>query len=56
MREREREREREYTEEERERENQETEDEILEYLLGVSKNLVHPLHPVYDDGNNGGVH
>ena len=26
----------------------------LEYLLAVSKNLAHPLHPVYDDGNGGG--
>ena len=31
------------------------EDEILEYLLAVSKNLAHPLHPVYDDGKGGGV-
>ena len=30
------------------------EDEILEYLLAVSKNLAHPLHPVYDDGKGGG--
>ena len=26
----------------------------LEYLLAVSKNLVRPLHPVYDDGKGGG--
>ena len=26
----------------------------LEYLLAVSKNLAHPLHPVYDDGKDGG--
>ena len=26
----------------------------LEYLLAVSKNLAHPLHPVYDDGIGGG--
>ena len=26
----------------------------LEYLLAVSKNLTHPLHPVYDDGKGGG--
>ena len=26
----------------------------LEYLLAVSKNLAHPLHPVYDDGKGGG--
>ena len=26
----------------------------LEYLLIVSKNLAHPLHPVYDDGKGGG--
>ena len=26
----------------------------LEYLLTVSKNLAHPLHPVYDDGKGGG--
>ena len=26
----------------------------LEYLRGVSKNLAHPLHPVYDDGKGGG--
>ena len=25
----------------------------LEYLLAVSKNLAHPLHPVYDDGKGG---
>ena len=25
----------------------------LEYLLAVSKNLAHPLHPVYDDGKVG---
>ena len=25
-----------------------------EYLLAVSKNLVHPLHLVYDDGKGGG--
>ena len=24
----------------------------LEYLLAVSKNLAHPLHPVYDDGKD----
>ena len=27
----------------------------MEYLLAVSKNSAHPLHPVYNDGNNGGV-
>ena len=27
----------------------------MEYLLAVSKNLAHPLHPVYDDGKGGGV-
>ena len=47
--------EREYTAEECERENKKTDDEILEYLLAVSKNLAHPLHPVYDDGKGGGV-
>ena len=26
----------------------------VEYLLAVSKNLAHPLHPVYDDGKGGG--
>ena len=26
----------------------------LEYLLAVSENLAHPLHPVYDDGKGGG--
>ena len=26
----------------------------LEYLLAVSKNLAHPLHPVCDDGRGGG--
>ena len=26
----------------------------LEYLLAVSKNLAHPLHPAYDDGKGGG--
>ena len=26
----------------------------LEYLLAVSKNLAHPLPPVYDDGKGGG--
>ena len=26
----------------------------LEYLLALSKNLAHPLHPVYDDGKGGG--
>ena len=26
----------------------------LEYLLAVSKNLAHPLHPVHDDGKGGG--
>ena len=26
----------------------------LEYLLAVSKNLAHPLHPVSDDGKGGG--
>ena len=26
----------------------------LEYHLAVSKNLAHPLHPVYDDGKGGG--
>ena len=26
----------------------------LEYLLAVSKNLAHLLHPVYDDGKGGG--
>ena len=26
----------------------------LEYLLAVPKNLVHPLHAVYDDGKGGG--
>ena len=26
----------------------------LEYLLAVSKNLAHPLHPVYGDGQGGG--
>ena len=26
----------------------------LEYLLAVSKNLAHPLHPVYDNGKGGG--
>ena len=26
----------------------------LEYLLAVSKNLAHPLQPVYDDGKGGG--
>ena len=26
----------------------------LEYLLAVSKNLAHPLHPVYGDGKGGG--
>ena len=26
----------------------------LEYLLAMSKNLAHPLHPVYDDGKEGG--
>ena len=26
----------------------------LEYLLAVSKNLPHPLHPIYDDGKGGG--
>ena len=25
----------------------------LEYLLAVSKNSAHPLHPVYDDGKGG---
>ena len=25
-----------------------------EKLLAVSKNLAHPLHPVYDDGKGGG--
>ena len=26
----------------------------LEYLLAMSKNVAHPLHPVYDDGKGGG--
>ena len=26
----------------------------LEYLLAVSKNLAHPLHPVYDNDKGGG--
>ena len=26
----------------------------LEYLWAVSKNLSHPLHPVYDNGKGGG--
>ena len=26
----------------------------LEYLLAVSKNLAHPLHPVYDNGKGKG--
>ena len=26
----------------------------LEYFLAVSKNLAHPLHPIYDDGKGGG--
>ena len=26
----------------------------LEYLLAVSKNLAHPLHPLYDNGKSGG--
>ena len=26
----------------------------LEYLLAVSKNLAHPLHPIHDDGKSGG--
>ena len=26
----------------------------VEYLLAVSKNLGHPLHPLYDDGKGGG--
>ena len=26
----------------------------LEYVVAVSKNLAHPLHPVYDDGKGGG--
>ena len=26
----------------------------LEYLLAVSMNLAHPLHPAYDDGKGGG--
>ena len=26
----------------------------LEDLLAVTKNLAHPLHPVYDDGKGGG--
>ena len=26
----------------------------LEYLLAVSRNLAHPLHPAYDDGKGGG--
>ena len=26
----------------------------LEYLLTVSKNLAHPLHPVYDNDKGGG--
>ena len=26
----------------------------LEHLLAVSKNLAHPLRPVYDDGKGGG--
>ena len=26
----------------------------VENLLAVSKNLAHPLHPVYDDGKGGG--
>ena len=26
----------------------------LEYLLAVSKNWAHPLHPVHDDGKGGG--
>ena len=26
----------------------------VEGLLAVSKNLAHPLHPVYDDGKGGG--
>ena len=26
----------------------------LEYLLAMSKNLAHPLHPVHDDGKGGG--
>ena len=26
----------------------------LESLLAVSKNLAHPVHPVYDDGKGGG--
>ena len=26
----------------------------LEYLLDVSKNLAHPLHPIHDDGKGGG--
>ena len=46
---------RKYTAEECERENKKTQDEIPEYLLAVSWNLAHPLHPVYDDGKGGGV-
>ena len=26
----------------------------LKFLLAVSKNLAHPLHPVYDGGKGGG--
>ena len=26
----------------------------LEYLLAVSRNLAHPLHPLHDDGKGGG--
>ena len=26
----------------------------VEHLLSVSKNLAHPLHPVYDNGKGGG--
>ena len=26
----------------------------LEYLLAMSKNLAHPLHPIHDDGKGGG--
>ena len=36
-------------------ENKKTDGEILEYLLVVSKNLAHLLHPVYENGKGGGV-
>ena len=47
--------EKEYTAEEVARENKKTEDDILQHLLAVSKNLAHLLRPVYDDGKGGGI-